>query len=249
MEKKTFEEWLSYIENKGIEISKQVTDRMVQKNGSWQSLIILARLLSSENYEEYEGSSEISLEIMEETLNNYMEGYFDKDNLVPEEKYLEQKVWVLQDIGLLQWKVNQDAQKALEYLNKAWALLEATEFDFVFLVKGYVWKHRLDFLKIVGQKDKALEETAKVISYYENITKFENNSYLYNAYLFKAEIEKEDNNLEQSLDYLKQALNFFPLAEDQEKDLEEIWPKRKEDYLGTFEKMEKLTHRRVEWDI
>lgn len=240
MKSTRLEEWLNYIKEKGITLHEQAIDRLMQRGSNWQSLIILSRMLASDNFKEYE----VALEIMEDIEKNQ-----GLDSDANDNKAIEQKIWFLKDFGQLNWRVNKDAEKSLEYLTEAVDILQSIDFELAFLVKGEVWKSKLDFLKRANQSDKAIEEADKIIANYDKEEDYINNSCLYNAYLLKAEVEKEANNLEKAVENLKLALRSFLLEKSQEKELEEIWSKCEEDYAKCYEEMEKFTHNDQDWDI
>lgn len=240
MEKRGIEDWLSYIKDKDINLNDVAIDRLKQRGSSWQSLVILSRMLASDSFKEYE----VALEIMEDIAKNH-----GADNEVSDSKTIEQKIWFLRDFGVLTWKVKEDAQKALEYLTQAVDILKSIDFELAFLIKGEVWKDKLDLLKITRQEDKAMEEANHIIADYEKSQDYINNSCLYNAYLLKAEVEKEANNLEKAVENLKLALRSFLLEKNQEKELEGIWAKCDEDYLKCYEEMLQFTQNDQDWDI
>lgn len=142
------------------------------------------------------------------------------------------------------WKVENDVDKALQYIDRGIAQTESRGGE-ALLTQGEFWDWRWRYLEASERLAQALAETEKIIAAEDAAS--QNNSLLYYAYHFKAETAK-NGNIEESLSYLYKALRYFPDEHNELPKREELWEQRQSDPEKTYEELEKLTHHEVVWE-
>ena len=142
------------------------------------------------------------------------------------------------------WKVENDVDKALQYIDRGIAQTESRGRE-ALLTQGEFWDWRWRYLEASERLAQALAETEKIIATED--TDLQNNSLLYYAYRFQAETVKADN-IEQALVYLYKALRYFPDEHNELPKREKLWEQRQSAPEKTYEELEKLTHHEVVWE-
>lgn len=223
MDKKEFDKWVNYVAEKGMQIPNVLIKRGVD---DWQTRILLARTLSRKGVEKLEPAIDLFYSIL--------------DVKVTEPEDVENKAWSLYDLGMCIWSVEKDATKALKYVDMSIQLAESIQDDFVHINRGELWYGHWWLLSHLNQTGQAIKDANKIIA--ERDTELRNNSYLYYAYKFKSELAHKQGDIDQALEFLYQALIYFPDDYDNRSELEELWINRNADKQKTYEKMEELTH-------
>ena len=136
-----------------------------------------------------------------ETLNNIINS---------DETLIEDKVLAFCNLADIYWNYIVDLDKAIEYINMAIKLASSTDICFNYILRGSIWENRLQLLKLLGKTYELEEELEKVINKYEN-GQFESNSYLHNAYKYKASIEYNKGNFKAALNHLMDAQRYYPV--------------------------------------
>lgn len=161
---------------------------------------------------------------------------------------IEQKVWCLQELAMAIWRETGNAGEALTYAEKAWNLANETSCAFYHVVRAEIWRTWLAFLSFSGKTNQALKEAdIRIETTFTGQGK--NNSFLAYAYHFKASLAKEEENLEQAVAYLKQAVSHTLSAEDFAGLLADLSQKRQNDSKAVFEELESNAfEREIVWD-
>lgn len=119
---------------------------------------------------------------------------------------INQKIWLLVELGICYWMGHKDACKALEYIDTALYLAEDKESGAHFFRKGQIWYNRLKIICEVEGEEKAEKECdQKIMSQFLMQRDCRHNSYLYYGYLFKAEQKKNQGKIKNAISYLKNA--------------------------------------------
>lgn len=171
------------------------------------------------------------------------------DVVVVDKEEVDLKAWALQELGILVMRESGDAEEAILYTTMALDLSESMQGNFSFVERGNIWRGRLELLKLAGKTEEALQEVDQRIEEFKD-DKRNPHSYLYNAFAFKAKIEYQAGHIEEALNGLKQALDYFPNEYWAENELEDIWSQRDDDLNSTYEQMIELTQQSdLSWTI
>ncbi len=163
------------------------------------------------------------------------------NNIISSDKTaIENKVLAFYSLGDIYWNYIVDLDKAIEYINMAIELASSTDIRFNYILRGSVWENRLQLLGLLEKTYELEEELEKVINKYGN-EKFESNSYLHNAYKYKASIEYNRGSFKAALENLMNAQRYYPVKFYANKlHVIEI-----SDYKNEFENLELLLSRNV----
>lgn len=138
-----------------------------------------------------------------------------KDIQVDKPEEIEQKAWALKQLGFLLRRFKQDFSRALAHITEAIRLAESTDHKYHVISRGDLWAERWIILNKLRQTPTALREADQKIRQF-SFAFTQNNSYLYNAYRFKAQAAGAQGNVSEFLRLMKKALSFIYLN-DQEK--------------------------------
>ncbi|MCC5911651.1 MAG: hypothetical protein JJT76_14595 [Clostridiaceae bacterium] len=216
--------------------------KLVEDFYKWQSRLMLARFLANERYQQYTPA----LELMEYTLDKDMRNFDGKGSY---EEYLDHKVSLLSDLGVLHWNLYKDGEKALKYLSESLELAESVDYEFSLSNRGDIWNKKLKVLEQLGDEEKVLEAVRKKFIEIERESTFDTNSYLYYGNLNLAQITQSRCDWKKAVENLKEALNYLELHDHERESVDELWEKRDEDYERTYREMEKFIDREVIWSI
>jgi tetratricopeptide (TPR) repeat protein len=125
--------------------------------------------------------------------------------------------WALSDLGCLYWRVHRDKQQAIHHLNKALEVLDTTEQNrkelSFFSEGGKYLRYKLSILHQSGETEKAKEEALSEIQRYQDkYSTVKSNSYIFNGYLFLADVEESEGNLPLAIEYMKKGLSASEYA-------------------------------------
>lgn len=165
-----------------------------------------------------------------------------------DESSLEDKVIAFEKLGNLYWNYTRDLDKALEYMNNALELADSADISLYNILRGDIWNSKLQLLSLLGRDSEIEMELQTVISKYSE-KEFKSNSYLFNAYKFKAQAEYNAGSFEAALEHLMDAQRYYPV---------EFYANRLHvieisDYQGQYENLESLLSRNVckpdDWEM
>lgn len=123
---------------------------------------------------------------------------------------LEDKIIAFEKLGDLYWYYAGDLDKALEYINSAIDLSGTVNTGFSHVLRGDLWETRLKLLSLLGRNDEIEGELERILNKYAN-TDFESNSYLFNAYKYRADLEYKRYNNKAALENLMEAQMYYPV--------------------------------------
>lgn len=205
MDKKELQKWSEYAFNKW-ELPKAITDYYKDTLDDWRTKLIIARLLHK--CDNVKPAFEIITSVLNENMDykKNKEGYFETFI-----EYIDNKAWAYKELGVLYWKLYHDGEKGLEYINEALKISESINDTFLITTRGDIFREKLDILKALGREEEAINEANSKINFIGMNIK---NSYLYNAYDFKANCEKEKGRYNNALSYLNEAYNVYFYGEE-----------------------------------
>lgn len=161
---------------------------------------------------------------------------------------LEDKVLAFEKLGDLYWNYTGDLDKALEYINSAIEFADTEDIGFRYLLRGCLLEKKLQLLSLLERNDEIEKELDRIINKYIN-KEFKSNSYLYNAYKYKAAMEYKECSFKAALEYLVDAQRYYP-AKFYANRLHVI---ETSDYKNEYENLESLLSRYVyspgDWQI
>ncbi|WP_378956273.1 hypothetical protein [Pelosinus sp. sgz500959] len=230
MNNSEFEKWVDYI------VEKTAMPKAFFENGinDWKARILLGRALSRKNINKLDPAMDLYYSIV--------------DIEVTEPEDIENKAWALWELGLCIWHIEEDANKAIKYIDMSIQVAEYIPDKFPFVERGELWYDRWWLLNHIDQADKAMLEVNQKIS--ERDVRFKNNSYLYYSYRFKADLSYKIGDIDQALAFLYQALAYFPEGDNTIANLQQLWENRNNDKEKTYKEMDELIqHPHVCWEI
>jgi tetratricopeptide (TPR) repeat protein len=166
-----------------------------------------------------------------ETLNNIIHS---------NKASIEEKVLGFYSLGDIYRNYIVDLNKAIEYINTAIELASSTDISFNYILRGSLWENHLQLLELLGKTYELEEEIEKVINKYGN-EEFKSNSYLHNAYKYKARIEYNRGSFKIALENLMDAQRYYPIKFYAKK----LHVIEAADYKNEFENLELLLSRNV----
>lgn len=126
------------------------------------------------------------------------------------ESSLEYKVFAFEKSGDIYWNYKGDLYKALQCFNNAIELADSLDTGFISLLGGSIWRKKLQLLSLLEKNDEIEGELEKVINKYIN-KEYKSNSYLFNAYKYKADVEYKKCNFKTALEHLQTAQLYYPI--------------------------------------
>lgn len=123
---------------------------------------------------------------------------------------VENKVIALNSLGDIYCNYIADLDKAIEFTNKAIELASSTDINFNYILRGDIWKSKLHLLELLEKKQEIEDELEKIINKYKD-KEFKSNSYLHNAYKYKANVEYLRGDYKTALDNLMDAQSYYPV--------------------------------------
>lgn len=133
------------------------------------------------------------------------------NNIIASDKSsLENKILAFEKLGHLYWYYAGDLEKAQEYIDTAIHLSDTVNTSFPHVLRGDLWKTRLKLLSLLGRNDEIEWEIERIINKYIN-RGFESNSYLFNAYKYRADMEYTRLNNKAAFENLMEAQKYYPV--------------------------------------
>ena len=207
--------------------------QLIENFDRWQNRATLAMVLQRNDFPDLQPI----LELLYSAVDGEVADGDEHINLDIKELTYRALAWCI-------WKVENDVDKALQYIDRGIAQTESRGGE-ALLTQGEFWDWRWRYLEASERLAQALTETEKIIAAEDAAS--QNNSLLYYAYHFKAETAKRSN-IEESLSYLYKALRYFPDEHNELPKREELWEQRQSAPEKTYEELEKLTHHEVVWE-
>ena len=207
MDNKELQKWSEYVIDKWT-LPNCITDHYRKTLYDWRTKLIIARLLhKSDNLQP-------ALELIESVLSEEInrkencDGYFGTYI-----EYIDNKAWAYKELGILYWKLYKDGEKGLQYIEEALNIAESIDNKFMIIVRGDIFRDKLELLKEIGREEEAITEANNKINFIGMNIK---NSYLFNAYEFKAQCKKEKGIYDEALAYLNAACDICFYDESEE---------------------------------
>lgn len=221
-------------------VNTGITPPRVLFNGGfedWHARIALAKFLSHPAYQQFDAAIYLLQSITNITVNH-----------TPLD--IEYKAWALQQLAKLLRKTHRNLPEALTYINQAIALAESADYQYTSIVRGDLWAERWILLHFLKQTELALTEADQKIAKYR-FTLAKNNSYLYNAYRFKAQVTAAKSELHEALSYMKKALSYIKLNEANKKDLAVAFSLKHHNIFKILSEIDLATPRieSIEWTV
>lgn len=161
---------------------------------------------------------------------------------------IEYKAWSLKHLALLLRKYTKYFSAALAYINNSIQLAESIDYDYHTILRGELWAERWIILSLLNQTNTALKEANDHI--YKHTSKFaKNNSYLYNAYRFKAQVAGSQGDTNNFLKLMKTALSFICLNEQEKKQLAVTLSAKHNNFHLILKNIDLATPRKIAWVI
>ena len=235
MEREQFQKSVEYIGDR----DKSLVSLFRDGYDSWECRASLGRHLASRTF----GQREAAIKILKTVVDVDVA---DEFTICTHMTDLEDKAWAMQELGVCIWNHSRNAQEALHYTDIALNLAESTNREYCFITRGEIWSNRLLFLKKLNLKEDALQEADEKIALVQQ-GKVRIQSYAYYGYVFKARHKAECGDIEEALQYLKQAFDYYPREYWTLGEVEKVWRNRDNDMQGTFEYMIELAERNWCW--
>lgn len=161
---------------------------------------------------------------------------------------IEYKAWSLKHLAFLLRKYVKSFSAALAHINHAINLVESIDCHFHTIRRGELWGERWILLSLLEQTHVALREANEQIQKYA--CKFaKNNSYLYNAYRFKAQVAGRQGDTAKFVKLMKTALSFICLNEQEKKLLAAAFSAKHNNFQIILENIDLATPRNISWII
>lgn len=183
--------------------------------------------------------NEIAIEILKNLTESGCNNPNTQDHENEVDDIKELRVEVLYSLGMAVWETLGDASQALEYLNGALVVAEqytAAEFQ---RVRGEVFYARLLILKDLSCLEQAFQDISERSALYDRQDD-RANSYLFFGSLFKADLAKEQGNMEQAITELQNASCHCPFNYPQIQKLQEVLRGRADEPEVAFQEIREL---------
>ncbi|KLU65145.1 hypothetical protein DEAC_c31120 [Desulfosporosinus acididurans] len=236
MNKQEYDFWVNYV----IEGYSAAIGIVIDKYEDWHCRAGLAKFLCQRK--KYEPAIDLFHSVIDEVPEPSKK---NEDNMITE---YEEIIWCYHDLGLSLWHLNGNPKEALIYVDKALKMAESSSLEFMFMVRGEIWKTHLDLKYEARFMNEALKEVDdKIVKI--KVKEGKTNSYLFYGYLFKAEVAKAEGKLEQALEFLREACRFHELGREESARLNIIWKNRADNLVKAYDEFWDIrTHDNVFWD-
>lgn len=161
---------------------------------------------------------------------------------------LEQKACSFKQLSLLLRKYKQDFPHSLNYICEAIKIAESTDYQFQTVVRGELWGVRWNLLAKLHQSKQALQEANQKIQQFNDISVL-NNSYIYNAYRFKAQLSGAQGNVTEFLQLMKKALAVIRLDDKEKKALAVSFSAKHRNIPMLLQSIDLATPQKIAWSI
>ena len=161
---------------------------------------------------------------------------------------LEEKTYSLKQLSLLLRKYKYDFPNSLYFIGEAINLAESTDYKFKTIVRGELWGLRWNLLTKLKNSDKALHEANQKIQQFTDIAA-QNNSYIYNAYRFKAQLSGSQGNVTEFLKLMKKALSVISLNTQEKTNLAASFSAKHKNIPMLLQSIDLATPKNILWSI
>ncbi len=139
----------------------------------------------------------------------------------------EHKTLCLRDLGEIIWKLTQNAEAALQYVDEGFKLAREYQHAFRTGARGELWYRHLQLLAAAGKKDQAAAEAQKMFAEEcekSHAPKQDNpdsliNPYKYFSLKFLAEDSFAKGKVTDAVKLLRRAFDFYPVSQAGKRDL------------------------------
>jgi tetratricopeptide (TPR) repeat protein len=223
MTKNEFEKLVDFVVNTGIKPPRVL---FIGGFEDWHVRASLAKFLYHPEYNKIDSAIEL------------FESVLDVQVSAPED--IEHKAWSLRYLSSILRKKKGNLNEALTYINASITLAESINFKYHIINRGELWAERWIILNFLHQTNLAITEADEKIA--EHNSKFaKNNSYLYNAYRFKAQVAGAQGNVSDSLKLIKKALSYIKLSDEDKRNLAVPFSSKHQNIFTTLSKIDLAT--------
>lgn len=205
---------------------------------NWHARARLAHFLAMPQFDKQATAIELFKSIVEAAV--------DEEN----REAVEEKAFALQRLSSCLREQKDKLDDALYYINIAIELAESTDFLYKYVLRGELWADRWITLHQMQRTNIALAEADEKIEIYESIPVHQN-SYLYHAYRFKAQIAAHSSTTLIMKDYMHKALSFMEIKEEYKEALEVAFSADHDNAPWILSEIDKATPPldSIAWDI
>lgn len=207
MDKRELQKWSEYVFDKW-NLPNCIIEHYRNTLDDWRTKLIISRLLHKSD------NLQIALELIESVIDEKIDyKQNDQEYFGSYTEYVDNKAWAYKELGILYWKLYKDSEKGLEYIEEALKIAESIDNKFMIIARGDIFRDKLELLKEIGREEEAITEANNKINFIGMNIK---NSYLFNAYEFKAQCKKEKGVYDDALSYLNTACDIYFYDESEE---------------------------------
>ena len=162
----------------------------------------------------------------------------------------EEKIFALQRLSSCLREHQDKLEDSLHYINLAIELAESTDFLYKYVLRGELWADRWITLHKLNRTSTALAEADEKIEIYESIPVHQN-SYLYYAYHFKAQVAAQNSTTLIMKDFMHKAISFIEVKEEAKEALEVAFAADHDNAHFILSEIDKATPSldSIQWDI
>lgn len=201
MTKDDFKKLVDFVVNTGIKPPRAL---FLGEFEDWHTRASLAKFLCHPSYNKIDDAIQLLNSVLDVQVHTLED--------------IEHKAWALRNLSSILRKKKRNFHEALTHIDSAISLVENSHFKFHIINRGELWAERWITLNLLHQTDLALVEAdQKIIEHGSRFAK--NNSYLYNAYRFKAQAAGAQGNVSDALKFIKKALSYINLSAEDKRNL------------------------------
>lgn len=202
--------------------------------GDWYTRASLAKFLYHPAYHQIDAAIEL------------FESVTDVQVSAPED--IEHKALALKHLSTALRKYKKKPAPALTYINASIQLAESIDHPYHTILRGDLWAERWIILNTLNQTSIAVAEANQTIAKFAS--KFvKNNSYVYNAYRFKAQVAAANGDLSQSLHLMKTALSYIKLSDQDKQNLAISFSARHQNIALILRNIDLATPEKIDWVV
>lgn len=201
MTREEYDKWCEWLKTESpLKLPEKFVSNIISNYWLWSSHTTLARLLK------HDSKFEPALRLMETVVE---QGPEDESHYA----------WALSDLGYLYWRVFQVKEKAIHYLREALNVLDTTEQNYnemeFFSSGGRYLRTLLEILYVSGDVEEAKKLAhVEINRYKQKYSNVKKNSYIYETYLFLADLEHREGDCELAIEFMKMGLSASEFAEE-----------------------------------
>lgn len=201
--------------------------------GDWYTRASLAKFLYHPAYNQIDAA----IKLFESVTNVQV--------TAPED--IEHKAWALKHLSSA-LRNKKAPESALQYINESIKLAESIDHTYHTILRGDLWAERWIILNALNQTTLAVDEANQTIMKFAS--KFvKNNSYVYNAYRFKAQVAAAKGEIGEALSLMKKALSFIKLSDQDKQNLAISFSARHQNIALILRNIDLATPEKIEWIV